>query len=53
MQTVYIGNTLVNDIMLGRQRMDDVLQDLNLYIDWLLVGGGGEANWPSANPYPT
>ncbi len=41
MQTVYIGNTLVNDIMLGAQRMDDVLQDLNLYIDWLLVGGGG------------
>lgn len=26
MQTVYIGNTLVNDIMLGSQRMDDVLQ---------------------------
>ena len=26
MQTVYIGNTLVNDVMLGSQRMDDVLQ---------------------------
>jgi hypothetical protein len=25
MQTVYIGNTLVNDVMLGSQRMDDVL----------------------------
>jgi len=24
MQTVYIGNTLVNDVMLGSQRMDDV-----------------------------
>jgi len=26
MQTVYIGNTLVNDVMLGSQRMDDVLE---------------------------
>jgi hypothetical protein len=26
MQTVYIGSTLVNDVMLGSQRMDDVLQ---------------------------
>lgn len=26
MQTVYIGNTLVNDVMLGSQRMDDVVQ---------------------------
>jgi len=26
MQTVYIGNTLINDVMLGSQRMDDVLQ---------------------------
>lgn len=26
MQTVYIGNTLVNDVMLGSQRMDDVIQ---------------------------
>ena len=25
MQTVYIGNTLINDVMLGSQRMDDVL----------------------------
>lgn len=28
MQTVYIGNTLVNDIMLGSQRMDDVLTNI-------------------------
>ena len=27
MQTVYIGNTLVNDVMLGSQRMQDVLLD--------------------------
>lgn len=25
MQTVYIGNTLINDVMLGSQRMDDVI----------------------------
>jgi hypothetical protein len=26
METVYVGNTLINDIFLGSQRMDDVLQ---------------------------
>jgi hypothetical protein len=26
MQTVYFGNTLINDVMLGSQRMDDVFQ---------------------------
>jgi hypothetical protein len=26
MQTVYVGNTLINDVMLGSQRMDDVIQ---------------------------
>jgi hypothetical protein len=41
MQTVYIGNTLINDIFLGSQRMEDALQNTNLTIDWLLVGGGG------------
>ena len=41
MQTVYIGNTLINDIFLGSQRMEDALQNPNLTIDWLLVGGGG------------
>ena len=25
MQTVYIGNTLINDVMLGSQRMEDVI----------------------------
>jgi hypothetical protein len=28
MQTVYVGNTLINDVMLGAQRMDDVLQNI-------------------------
>jgi len=27
MQTVYLGNTLINDVFLGSQRMDDVLQN--------------------------
>jgi len=40
MQTVYIGNTLVNDVMLGSQRMADTFENPNLAIDWLLVGGG-------------
>jgi hypothetical protein len=41
MQTVYIGNTLVNDVMLGSQRMDDVFTGEVLNIDWLIVAGGG------------
>jgi hypothetical protein len=44
MQTVYIGNTLINDVMLGSQRMDDVLQNTetpNLFIEYLIVAGGG------------
>ena len=32
MQTVYVGNTLINDVMLGSQRMDDVLE-INQGID--------------------
>ena len=28
MQTVYVGNTLINDVMLGSQRMDDVIQNI-------------------------
>jgi hypothetical protein len=30
MQTIYIGNTLINDVMLGSQRMDDVLTNGNI-----------------------
>jgi hypothetical protein len=46
MQTVYIGNTLINDVMLGSQRMDDVIQTITLPVDILIVasgGGGGSA----------
>jgi hypothetical protein len=43
MQTVYIGNTLVNDVMLGAQRMDDVLQAKSaLNIEYLVVAAGGQ-----------
>jgi len=41
MQTVYLGNTLINDVMLGSQRMDDVFTNNELITDWLLIGGGG------------
>lgn len=41
MQTVYVGNTLINDVMLGSQRMDDVIQYTNLFIEYLIVAGGG------------
>ena len=42
MQTVYIGNTLINDVMLGSQRMDDVFTpDENVVIEDLVVAGGG------------
>jgi hypothetical protein len=32
MQLVYLGNTLINDVMLGSQRMDDVLQIQTQYV---------------------
>jgi len=41
MQTVYIGNKLINDIFLGSQRMDDTLQSLSLTAEYLVVAGGG------------
>lgn len=42
MQTVYIGNTLVNDAFLGNQKIDDIIAKRQpMLIDWLLVGGGG------------
>ena len=41
MQTVYIGNTLINDVMLGSQRMDDVLQKQTLTVEYLMVAAGG------------
>lgn len=53
MQTVYIGNTLINDIMLGSQRMDDVVQVKPAFqAEYLVVAsgndgafGGGATNW--------
>ena len=41
MRQVYLGGTLINDVFLGSNRMDDVLHEAQLSIDWLLVGGGG------------
>jgi hypothetical protein len=42
MQTVYIGNNLVNDVMLGSQRMDDVFTVKAAYrAEYLVVAGGG------------
>jgi len=42
MQTVYIGNTLVNDVMLGAQRMDDVIQPVSPFtVEYLVIGPGG------------
>jgi hypothetical protein len=42
MQTVYVGNTLINDVMLGSQRMDDVFKGIisPLSIDWMMAAGG-------------
>jgi hypothetical protein len=49
MQTVYIGSTLVNDVMLGSQRMDDVLTPKDtLNIEYLVVAGGGGGNYGAA-----
>jgi hypothetical protein len=41
MELVYLGNTLINDVMLGAQRMDDVFTPSLLSIDYLIVAGGG------------
>jgi hypothetical protein len=52
MQTVYIGNTLINDVMLGSQRMDDTLQNTStdLYIEYLIVAGGGASGASPGSP---
>ena len=39
METVYIGKTLVNDIFLGSQRMDDVLTRPQLQLGQIYQGG--------------
>jgi hypothetical protein len=42
MQTLYIGNTLVNDMFLGSKRMDDIFSSKSDYqIEYLVVAGGG------------
>jgi hypothetical protein len=42
MQTVYVGNTLINDVMLGSQRMDDVIARLYpIIVEYVVVAGGG------------
>lgn len=43
MQTLYIGNTLINDIFLGSKRMDDALrgQYQTFPIEYLVIAGGG------------
>jgi hypothetical protein len=43
MQTVYIGNTLVNDVMLGAQRMDDVFTALpTIQAEYLVIASGNK-----------
>jgi hypothetical protein len=42
MRTFYVGNTLINDVFLGSQRMDDVFTPPAAYtIEYLIVAGGG------------
>jgi hypothetical protein len=41
MQTVYIGNTLINDIFLGSQKIDDAYQVRTTIAEYLIVGAGG------------
>jgi len=42
MRQVYLGGTLINDIFLGDDRMDDVFKPiLPLNVDYLVVAGGG------------
>jgi hypothetical protein len=52
MQTVYIGNTLINDVMLGSQRMDDVFQSSQILIQYLIVGGGAAGGAAPGNGIP-
>jgi hypothetical protein len=53
MQTVYIGNTLVNDVMLGSQRMDDAFTPLaTINAEFLVVSSGNRGgNGASAELY--
>lgn len=40
MRTVYLGNTLINDVMLGSQRMDDVFTPFTAAIELPPVTSG-------------
>ena len=51
MQTVYIGNTLVNDVMLGSQRMDDVFTALPaITAEFLVVASGASGGTGDGSP---
>jgi hypothetical protein len=52
MQTVYIGNTLVNDVMLGSQRMDDVFTALPaITAEFLVVASGNTGGQGASSLY--
>ena len=62
MQTVYVGNTLINDVFLGSQRMDDVTQykipsgalaTSGLINYWDASISASAANWRNVIPYGT
>ena len=51
MQTVYIGNTLINDVMLGSQRMDDVLTALSSFdAEYLVIGSAANGGTGGGSP---
>jgi hypothetical protein len=52
MQTVYIGSTLVNDVMLGSQRMDDVFTPRDsITAEFLVIGSGNRGGNGAASTY--
>ena len=51
MQTVYLGNTLINDVMLGSQRMDDVFTPLQSFqAEYLIVASGNFGGASGGSP---
>jgi hypothetical protein len=54
MQTVYIGNTLINDIFLGSQRMDDAFQAPAAFnAEFLVVASGARGGSGGGSPSRT
>jgi hypothetical protein len=55
MQTVYIGNTLINDIFLGSQRMDDVFENalVSFQAEFLVVASGARGGTGGGSPSRT